>query len=673
MKKALYEDYAKSIDESAEIYNFAENLSSLVRESKHLVVNVYILTNGNFNSDINVVQSLNGVKIFTNVYDLDRLFMLSSKAHLPISINLKEEGFALPYLEANVNSREYASYLAVVPGEFLSRIYERYGSRLLEQNVRAFLQFSGKVNKGIRETIKNEPDMFFAYNNGITCTAKSISLNEKTHLIETIDDLQIVNGGQTVASVFHSTENTNVKDYLDQVYVQMKLSVVKDDEIFSDVVSNISRFANTQNKVNNADFSSNNPKLIELEKISRLTLSPQTSNNLMLTTWFFERVRGQYNTARRKAGVTPKLRKEFERKNPTKQKFTKTDLAKYVNCYRDVTKGKKVVIAPYTVARGSQKNYALFINSNLPYVVDEIYFEDVVSKMILFKECERQYGVGDKALGKMRSVVVPYTIGLFGYLTDYTLDLNKIWINQSISNELSEYLLMMMSKVQDFIISNNASGTNYTEWAKKESSWEKVKYAKWMFNFESIKNDLTDKKTLLARNAKITITEEDIENNKKKTELKRLKSVSTEQWKTMAQLCYDNNLIKLQIADLIRFTISKRALTPERLSNREFKRAIEVLNLSLSNFPDIFKDISTSIKEESKDIKHVDSIDDIPITPELVKQMYLWDLENKVLFAWKRNTMKKVMDGLMPLDKRKQFGFRLNLKELIKAGFSIDE
>lgn len=453
----------------------------------------------------------------------------------------------------------------------------------------------------------------------------------------------------------------------------MKLSVVKDDEIFSDVVSNISRFANTQNKVNNADFSSNNPKLIELEKISRLTLSPQTSDNLMLTTWFFERVRGQYNTARRKAGVTPKLRKEFEKKNPTKQKFTKTDLAKYVNCYKDIMKGKKVVIAPYIVARGSQKNYALFISSNLPDVVDEIYFEDVVSKMILFKECERQYGVGDKALGKMRNVVVPYTIGLFGYLTDYTLDLSKIWINQSISNELSEYLLMMMSKVQDFIISNNVSGTNYTEWAKKETSWEKVKYAKWMFNFESIKNDLTDKKTLLARNAKITITEEDIENNKKKTELKRLKSVSTEQWKTMAQLCYDNNLIKLQIADLIKFTISKRALTPERLSNREFKRAIEVLNLSLSNFPDIFKDISTSIKEESKDIKHVDSIDDIPITLELVKQMYLWDLENKVLFAWKRNTMKKVMDGLMPLDKRKQFGFRLNLKELIKAGFSIDE
>jgi hypothetical protein len=50
-------------------------------------------------------------------------------------------------------SYEYATYVGYFPAALLVRIYERYGARLLERNVRSFLQARGKINREIRETI----------------------------------------------------------------------------------------------------------------------------------------------------------------------------------------------------------------------------------------------------------------------------------------------------------------------------------------------------------------------------------------------------------------------------------------------------------------------------------------------------------------------------------------
>ena len=235
-----------------------------------------------------------------------------------------------------------------MPGQGLAMLYKQFGARLLEQNVRSFLQFTGKINRGIRKTINEESHMFLAYNNGISATADNIELDETGHYVKRISNLQIVNGGQTTASIYHTWDKD--KADISNIFVQMKISVIKKADSYSEIVSRISQYANTQNKVNNADFSANNPILIELEKISRRSFSPITPQRNIPTIWFFERANGQYKNMRLRDGFTPSRAKQFDLKYPKKQMFKKTDLAKFVNSYGEIQEGKKLTIGPHTVS-----------------------------------------------------------------------------------------------------------------------------------------------------------------------------------------------------------------------------------------------------------------------------------------------------------------------------------
>src|SRR5690606_35207677 len=136
----------------------------------------------------------------------------------------------IPCLAMPSNNDLYECYLGIVPGNLLSALYKNYGTRLLESNVRAFLQQTGKVNKGIRDTIKDNPHMFLPYNNGLATTAQEVKtrIDEKGQLLITgVKDFQIVNGGQTTASIFHTEKK--FKADLSEVFVQMKLTVIKDE------------------------------------------------------------------------------------------------------------------------------------------------------------------------------------------------------------------------------------------------------------------------------------------------------------------------------------------------------------------------------------------------------------------------------------------------------------
>ena len=181
--------------------------------------------------------------------------------------------------------------LVVMPGKLLAQIYGLYGARLLEQNVRTFLQARTKVNQGIIRTIEESPGMFFAFNNGLTATAAEVELSQAANGglgVSAMRDLQIVNGGQTTASILYAQDRD--KAVLDEVFVQMKLSVV-DSERISDVVPLVSRYANTQNRVSEADFFSSHPFHRELERISRMTPAPARAGSLVSTKWFYERKR----------------------------------------------------------------------------------------------------------------------------------------------------------------------------------------------------------------------------------------------------------------------------------------------------------------------------------------------------------------------------------------------
>lgn len=387
-RKAVYNDYVNEVEESSPIFEFANTLANYRELKENLVrVNAIILTNGEYKGDFPPSQTIGGYKVFCRVVDINYLYNISEQSRIPIEICFGDDGIKVPCLIAETESNEYQAYIAIMPGQGLANLYERFGARLLEQNVRSFLQFTGKINKGIRNTIMNEPHMFLAFNNGIAATADHIELDASGRYISKISNLQIVNGGQTTASIYHTWKKD--KADISNIFVPLKLSVIKNEKEFSGIVSQISRYANTQNKVNDADFTANNPFLIELEKLSRYILTPTTERNNIQTNWFFERARGQYKNIRQKDGFTKSRQKQFDLKYPKWQMFTKVELAKYVNAYQEVWEGRRLVIGPHVVVRGNEKNYAQFINNNTQKKINSIYFEDTVAKIILFKAAEK--------------------------------------------------------------------------------------------------------------------------------------------------------------------------------------------------------------------------------------------------------------------------------------------
>lgn len=191
---------------------------------------------------------------------------------------------------------------------------------------------------------------FFAYNNGIATIADSIvtEKNEQGLVIKSFKNLQIINGGQTTASLALAVIKNNAD--LSGIYVQMKLSIIKSEIERPELIRLISKFANKQNKVTDADLNSNHPFYGRIENYSRKIKTPIIPNSTIQTIWFFERVRGQYDQGKMKL-LTKKERDIYEKLNPKNQKFTKTDLAKFIN---------SSLMKPYDVSWGAEVNMKKF-------------------------------------------------------------------------------------------------------------------------------------------------------------------------------------------------------------------------------------------------------------------------------------------------------------------------
>lgn len=274
-------------------------------------------------------------------------------------------------------SDKYRVYLAIISGELLAELYNEFRDRLLEKNVRSFLQVKGAVNKGIRDTLRDEPDMFLAYNNGISVTAESIEIvrdeNGKPS-IKSIRDMQIVNGGQTTASIYNAHKDKKTNANLSKVFVQMKISVITSSEDMEEIVPRISAFANTQNKIQIADFSANDPYHRRIEELSR-TIWTSAQGGLLPQNWFYERARGQYADMLARESTTLR-RKKYKEQHPL---FTKTDLAKYENTWEQL---------PFYVSEGAQKNFRRFtVRMNVSKkgkLPDEQYYHNLIAKAIMF-------------------------------------------------------------------------------------------------------------------------------------------------------------------------------------------------------------------------------------------------------------------------------------------------
>ena len=675
-RKAVYNDYVNEVAESSPIFEFANTLANFPELKENLVrVNAMILTNGEYKGDFPPSATICGYNVFYRVIDINYLYKISEQSRVPIELdfeNFEGEQFEIPCLSATTDNPDYKAYIAIIPGTCLAKLYERYGARLLEQNVRSFLQFTGKINKGIRDTIKTEPHMFLAFNNGIAATADHLELDKTNRYVRKISNLQIVNGGQTTASIY----NTAKKDKADisNIFVQVKFSIIEKPEQYSEIVSRISRYANTQNKVNDADFSANNPALIAFEKLSRYILSPVTAQNNMQTCWFFERARGQYKTLRGREGFTKSRQSAFDRKYPKSQMFTKVELAKYINAYQEVWDGRKLVISPNIVVRGNEKNYAKFINDNLPdniKKINNVYFEDAIAKCILFKTAEKRYGTkqNDYNIGELRQVVVPYTLSLINILTENKLDLFKIWENQQISQPLSDCIYDLMKQVNQFILANSPV-THYIEWAKKEDCWEQVKNHSWSFNINEIKADLIDENNPPKRN--IVAENENTEETRKHEE-NIIRSIPFALWKKIEVWGRDSGYFSIHYQSAAS-DIAYKIKNNRKLNDTDCSKAISIFETVCQHNIELLEEADELAIQEKAATKTTQQANSNPtsneITLELIQKMVDWDRRKRVLEDWKWKVMDDVLQGKKPLDDRKKYTFFLNLEKLKKHGFT---
>lgn len=679
-RKAVYDDYESEVAESSDIFEFAHTLATYEDLKKSLIrVNICILTNGEYKGDIPAVTTINGHKLFYRVLDVNYLYRISEQSRVPIEIDMTDENYSkyqINCLAADIRNDDYAAYIAIIPGGFLADIYEQFGARLLEQNVRTFLQFgNGKsVNTGMRKTILEAPHMFLAYNNGLAATADNIELSDDGRCVVKLSNLQIVNGGQTTASIYHTWKKD--KADLSNIFVQAKISVIKRQEDYSNIVSDISRFSNTQNKVNSADFSSNNPRLLAVEKWSRFLLTPATELNNISSIWFFERTRGQYKNLSLKEGFTASRKKAFELKYPKGQVFNKYELAKFVNTFEVVHEKKGIVVSPHMVVRGNEKNYAAFLNYTLPEVraINNVYFEDVVAKAILFKAADKLYGTkrSGNNIGEMKNVVVPYTLGLINYYVTNSgkqIDFYKIWKAQAISPEFSSFIYNLMVEVDAFII-KHCSGSHYIEWAKKEECWKQVcENRYWMVNWGMIANDLITDKQAQKRPVIEGVTEDGSASIKHEESL--IRAIPAPLWIKFAEWGEETGNLNHTLQEAARniayvLKFNKTIISSVRNSAIRIYETVCEKNIDLLLEADTFKTSNPSAVLET-----LPSSDEVEITVNVVAQMVAFDDQHHVLQPWKVKVMRKVMYGEQEMNDRLIHGFRLNYNELVEHGFHI--
>jgi hypothetical protein len=460
--------YHDQLEESSDAWDMALDIHERAASIRR--IDLHLLTNRIARVEYVEPRGDNGVEIREQVWDLERLWRIDTEGARgePVEIDLvRELGEPLPVLKP-IDGGDYRAYFTVFPGEFLAGIYAEHGPRLLERNVRSFLQFTGKINKGIRQTIKEQPEHFLAFNNGISATASRVTvvpLSDGGLGISELHDLQIVNGGQTTASI---TRSKQAGVDVSRVMVQAKITEV-DGEILESLVPRISEYANSQNKVSIADLSSNHPFHIEVEALSRSVWAPASAQTEHQTIWFYERARGQYSDTLNRQHSQAR-RREFKRRHPSPQRISKTDLAKYEHAWGQL---------PHEVSRGAQKNFTAFMTrlDQRPFKPDVAWWQRLVAKAILWKKAERIVSAQD--FGGYRANIVAYSIAKLSHSTQQRLDLGRIWTAQALDDVIEKSIEELAHLAFGLLTSDKRPTQNVTEWAKRDTCWRAMKDVAW--------------------------------------------------------------------------------------------------------------------------------------------------------------------------------------------------
>ncbi|MBJ86177.1 MAG: hypothetical protein CMJ11_06285 [Pelagibacterales bacterium] len=576
--KSLDENFLEDLEETSDGFQLAYFIQEKYKHKKINKIRFYLFSNARLASRLNRIdnKSINNILCTYSVLDMSQYYRMinSKKGFDDIEIDIKDMGFpSLSYLDAGTyidgesGSENYSSLLLVFPCELLANIYSEYKGRLLEQNVRSFLKATGGVNKGIITTLIEKPEMFFAYNNGITAVASDIIMEKDkkgVSKIKKIKDLQIVNGGQTTASTLYAREvglnlfesgNKNKvlkKADLKKAFVQVKLSLVKSD-IMDETIKNISLYANTQNKVNAADFYSNHPFHRRIQDFSRRLSAPPKEGEFISTKWFYERARGQYTDGT--AYKTEAAKKKFLMEYPKSQLIKKIDLAKYLVSFDR---------QPHIVCSGPAKYIGYFQTDiadkwktqDVKY--NELWFKEAIAKAIIFQSSDKLiHNSSFNTKGGLKSVVLNYTISwLSEFLKSKKLDIdfNKVWLNQSISEQFSDVINIISKNVNDELLRTDPMN-NITQYGKRVYCWtgdkEKIsgiKNLKIDIN-ESLINSIT-----LGSEEKKAIHREAINNQKIDNTINaqiEIMKINKVMWDEITRFAVANKLMTPKINNLI--------------------------------------------------------------------------------------------------------------------------
>lgn len=462
--------FYQNLEETSPEYSMAFNIYQLLAEKKIDKIRFMLFTDGENKAkkDFDLVSSLAEIPVEYRVIDINYLFNIfsSNNSDDDFSVNVN-----LDYLEAE-SQEDYSSYLAIMNGDDLFEIYDKYGQRLLEQNVRTFLQFKGKVNQGLRNTIEKFPDKFFAYNNGITATASGIVFGADKK-IKKIENFQIVNGGQTTSAIYAAKKNNKID--VSKIFVQMKLSVVKNKDRLGEFVSKVSEYANTQNKVNKSDFFSNSPFHIDVKDYSKKLWAPAGNGSQKRTRWFYERVRGEYLNGQ--AYLTNAEKKAFLLENPKHQLFDKTFLSKSEVSWHQ---------RPDVVAKGAQYSFSYFaelitdlLDKN-SLAITENYFKEMIARIIMFRALEKLISKASWYKDGYRAQTVTYTLAYLSYYlkkNNMNFNFDVIWREQDIPEFLETLLNKLSEKVYNFLNNPVDGSANVGQWCKKAKCWDELKKA----------------------------------------------------------------------------------------------------------------------------------------------------------------------------------------------------
>jgi len=539
-----------------EMSRSCSDLVDLLREKRREIrkYQLLVFTTAKISATIKILDSpdIDGIASECQIWDIERLFQLcgSSVGRQVIEIDFREHSEnGIPCLEASgVASESFKSYLCVIPGTLLADIYDKYGSSLLEGNVRSFLSTKVAVNKKIRTTILQQPERFFAYNNGISATAMDVcfdSLPQGMFLVSA-KDFQIINGGQTTALLSNARYRDRAS--LNSILVQMKLTVIAPtvkDEDATALVQSISRSSNSQNKVSDADFFSTHPFHVQMERCSQRLGARGMGGLQFETKWFYERARGQF--LQEQIRMTQAQKKKFLLQNPKNQLITKTDLAKVRNTWDEL---------PHVVSKGAQTNFIEFAqNISEAWEKDDglmfgdKYFQESIALCLIFRYTESMIPHQPWYQRGYRANIVTYTIALLHKLlkeqfSKRDLDLMGIWTRQTIPSAVQNSLVGLSGIVYEKLTDPARTVENVTQWCKREECWNSVQIIQYTF-LDDIKGCLITQEDLrtATRDAKA-----DRRIEKDADAMTKVVEIQADQWRSIMD-----------------FAVNKRIVTPDDL------------------------------------------------------------------------------------------------------------